>query len=184
MRQGLLILIAGPSGAGKDTLIHSFQNHPSGCQAYVPIRHVTRTSKVGEPIVSVTEKEFSHNLAQNKYCLHWQAHGLHYGIPSDIFTYLGSGHHVLLNISRQHIKQALTLWQDTRVCLLYTNESILRQRLISRQRESIHEIEKRLERNQPCVESAIDFAYTRIDTSVSKEHALEQFIQALQSKMG
>ncbi len=78
----MIFAVVGPSGAGKDTLI-------AGAVAARPDlrlvrRVITRPTEAGgEPFDGVTEAEFLSRLDAGAFALHWQAHGLHYGIPAD-----------------------------------------------------------------------------------------------------
>ena len=75
-----LFFVVGPSGAGKDTLL-------SGAIAADPALHwvrrvITRPESAGgEPFEGVSAPEFAARLARGDFALHWDAHGLRYGVP-------------------------------------------------------------------------------------------------------
>jgi ribose 1,5-bisphosphokinase len=79
--------------------------------------------------------------------LSWQANGLHYGIPIEIDQWLQQGHDVLINGSRAHLAQAQQRYPELLAVLLTVEQNVLRRRLLARGRESVAEIEARLERN-------------------------------------
>ena len=91
---GRLFAVVGPSGAGKDTLM-------AAAAARVPAlrlarRVITRPADAGgEDFDGVTEAAFQRRLAAGAFALHWQAHGLHYGIPAAIDQDLAAGRCVL-----------------------------------------------------------------------------------------
>ena len=91
-RAGRLVLVVGPSGAGKDTLIAAAQERLAGDPRYVfPKRVVTRPcNREREAHESATETQFEERLANGGFCLAWQAHGLSYGLPLSDLVQEGS----------------------------------------------------------------------------------------------
>src|SRR6202040_1175469 len=100
----MLVLVVGPSGAGKDTLLDAARQALADDPRFRCGRRViTRTAQAGgEAHESVPDAEF----ATRDFALSWQAHGLRYGIPADIAADLQSGRVVVANISRGIITQA------------------------------------------------------------------------------
>ena len=96
---GRLFIVVGPSGAGKDTL-------PAGAKAADPALHwarrvITRPENAGsEPFEGVSRETFTARLQRGEFALHWQAHGLCYGVPAAELAPLGQGRDVLVNGSR------------------------------------------------------------------------------------
>src|SRR5205814_1958275 len=79
---GELVLIVGPSGAGKDTLIGLVRDRLAGDPAVVfPRRVVTRAPSPDEENEFLTETEFARRAQAGAFALSWGAHGLHYGVP-------------------------------------------------------------------------------------------------------
>jgi ribose 1,5-bisphosphokinase len=67
------VLVVGPSGAGKDTVLAYARQHLAGYEHVVfPRRVITRPPGPGEDYESVTEAEF----ATRRFALSWAAHGL------------------------------------------------------------------------------------------------------------
>lgn len=137
-----LFLVVGPSGAGKDTLL-------SGAIAADPRLHwarrvITRPETAGgEPFEGVDEAEFATRLARGDFALHWDAHGLRYGVP---FAQLPQGRDVILNGSRGAIAQAQTAFPALRVIHITAPIAVLADRLAARGRESRADIAARLGR--------------------------------------
>jgi ribose 1,5-bisphosphokinase len=85
--------------------------------------------------------------AQGDFALSWQANGLYYGIPKQIDEWLAQGLDVLVNGSRAHLPQARQRYPQLLAILLTVSDDTLRQRLLARGRESLADIEERLQRN-------------------------------------
>ncbi len=85
MKPGTLVLVIGPSGAGKDTLIAAARDALAGDARFLfPRRHVTRASDSHEPVEERTREAFAREQAAGGFALSWAAHGQLYGVPRDI----------------------------------------------------------------------------------------------------
>lgn len=144
---GTLILVAGPSGAGKDTLIAAAQER-FRCDPRIrfPARAITRGAQIGEPHIAVSEQEFARLEAGGGFVLAWRAHGLAYGIPAGVFDMLRVGITVVVNVSRGIISEARTKWPKTRVLLVTADAGALRERILARGRETASDVDGRLQR--------------------------------------
>ena len=149
MKPGLLVLVVGPSGAGKDTVLAYARQH---LQAYdhvlFPRRVVTRPPGPGEDHEPATEAEF----AARRFALCWEAHGLRYGIPQEIETDLARGRIVIVNVSRAVIAQARARYH-CKVIEITAPVEILARRLALRGREREADIAARLARQAAPVEA-------------------------------
>ena len=83
--RGTMIVVVGPSGAGKDTLIDYARDRLSHNSDISFVRRViTRPATAGgEDHLAVTEAEFELMRQQQAFAVSWGAHGLFYGIPTD-----------------------------------------------------------------------------------------------------
>lgn len=142
---GRLYLVVGPSGVGKDTLL-------SGAVAADPRLHwarrvITRPETTGaEPFEGVAEADFALRLAHGDFALHWQAHGLHYGVPQHEVAPLAEGRDVLVNGSRAALARAQAAFPGLTVLHITAPITLLADRLLGRCRETRAEIEARLAR--------------------------------------
>ena len=80
------MLVVGPSGAGKDSIIRGAQNVFADDARFVfPRRVVTRKADVAaEDHDSVTDMAFALAVAKGDFAVWWKAHGNGYGIPVSI----------------------------------------------------------------------------------------------------
>ena len=169
-----LVAVVGPSGAGKDTLMAMAGR---ACPDIRTARRViTRPTEAGgEDFDGVTEAEFARRLDQGDFALHWRAHGLGYGIPSDQLS--GSGT-VLLNLSRAVLAQAMARYPSLVVVLVTAPAPILAARLAARGREDTRDQASRLERASFGLPAALPFREVVNDGTA--EEGLARFLQALQ----
>ena len=146
--QGRLVLVTGPSGVGKDSLMDGLRAALSGRDDVVfPRRTITRAAGLGgEDYIAVSESEFAAMVARGAFALFWPAHGLQYGIPASIDADLGAGRQVVVNVSRGVIDEARAKYPGLLVLAINASPEVLRSRLQGRGRESVADIEARLQR--------------------------------------
>jgi ribose 1,5-bisphosphokinase len=137
----MLVLVVGPSGAGKDTLLLAAQQALAHDPRFHFVRRViTRRADAGaETHEAVTTEEF----AGREFALQWQAHGLSYGIPADA---LRRGVIAVANVSRTVIADAASRFA-VRVIEITAPPDVLAARLKSRGRESAADVTARLTRS-------------------------------------
>ena len=146
-RPGRLVLVVGPSGAGKDTLIaaakRKFRDDPT---IVFPRRVITRPEGIGEDHVSVSRREFARLEQEGAFVLSWQAHGLHYGVPCEALEDLQAGRIVVVNVSRDIASEACARWPLTHIVQVMVALDALKARLEARGRETADDIKRRLAR--------------------------------------
>lgn len=144
---GWLVLVVGPSGAGKDTLIGRAQVLLAGDETIVfPRRVVTREASVHEDNLRVTPAEFDQAVAAGSFALSWRAHGHGYGLPHAIDGDIRAGRTVVANVSRTIVSETRERYANTAVVLVTAPSEVLAQRLAARQRSSDVSIDERLAR--------------------------------------
>lgn len=145
---GRLVLVVGPSGVGKDSLLDGARAAlgDRGDVAF-PRRVITRAPGLGgEDYIAVSELEFAALERQGRFALSWSAHGLHYGVPRAIDDDLRLGHMVVANVSRAVIAAARERYPGLLILRIAAAPETVRRRLQSRGRESDRDIEARLRR--------------------------------------
>ncbi len=169
----MLVLVVGPSGAGKDTLLDAARRTLAGDRRFRFVRRViTRPAgSGGEDHEAVTEAEF----AARDFALHWQAHGLRYGIPADIGDDLASGVVVVANVSRAVIADAATRY-PVRVIEVTAPPQLLAERLAARGRETAADIAARLARTVPLPD---DVVAETVSNDTTPEAGAQRFLAAL-----
>jgi ribose 1,5-bisphosphokinase len=172
---GILWLIVGPSGVGKDSLIDGARAALAWNSDFVfPHREITRPLNAGgEAHVPVTRTEFEDRRAAGNYALAWTANGLGYGVPRCIDIALDAGRTVVLNGSRGALDDARARYPRLRAIEITVPPEVLRTRLIGRAREAPAEIEDRLRRATSIRASGADVI------RFSNDRPLAQSIDAL-----
>ena len=144
---GRLILVVGPSGAGKDTLIGLAR---AACadngNIVFPRRVVTREASPFEDNEQVSLDAFRQALAQGEFAMHWEAHGHCYALSSAIDDDIRAGRTVVANVSRTLVDAIRRAYADVSVVSITAPPEILAQRLSARARSSDGQIEHRLRR--------------------------------------
>lgn len=178
--QGRLIYLMGPSGSGKDSLIDAARPALAarGCQ--VARRVITRSAEaVGEAAQSVSVEQFAQLEAQGSFALSWHANGLAYGVPIIIEQWLAEGRDVLVNGSRGHLPQARARYPALLAIALDVEESVLRRRLLARGRESVEQIEARLERSRQL--QTVSPGVVILDNSGALHATVERLLAIIQA---
>jgi len=144
---GRLVLVVGPSGAGKDTLIGFARKFSAdGDRVVFPRRVVTRPSSTFEDNVMLPLDAFDAALKRGEFALHWRAHGHAYGIPRSIDDDLRAGKTVIVNVSRTIIAEARVRYTKVIVVLVTAPPEVLAERLAARKRTSDADVGERLKR--------------------------------------
>jgi guanylate kinase len=148
MPRGRLFVVAGPSGAGKGTLVEELlRRYPT---AWLSVSATTRKPRPGEAegvqYHFLEEERFRELVDQDEF-LEWaEVHGNLYGTPGTMVArQLASGHDVILEIDVQGARQVKEKMPDA-VSVFVTPPSleVLEERLRGRGTEDDNEIERRM----------------------------------------
>lgn len=180
---GRMIVVVGPSGAGKDTLIQRAAEHFKNHDGLRFVRRaITRAASAGgEDHESLSEVEFEARERDGGFAVSWAAHGLRYGIPRHTLDQLRTGLCLVANGSRS----ALPLFRQAYTHLLVVNVTaqpeILAERLVARGRESREDILARLQRGSLTVRG--DYKVETIDNSGEVDLAVDRLISLLKDAL-
>jgi ribose 1,5-bisphosphokinase len=144
---GRLVLVVGPSGAGKDTLIAAVRMQLADEEAFLfPRRIVTRPSSIAEDNAEADEATFLKIAEAGGFALTWSAHGHRYGIPAMVDHALYGGRTVVCNVSREVIAEARQRYRHVTVVEVTAPPEVLHKRISARSRPSDGDAAARLER--------------------------------------
>ncbi|WP_160297860.1 phosphonate metabolism protein/1,5-bisphosphokinase (PRPP-forming) PhnN [Devosia chinhatensis] len=178
---GVLVLVIGPSGVGKDTLIGGARKALDGDKRFSFVRRlVTRPADIDlEDHVSLDPDEFERARAAGRFALTWEAHGLHYALPIGVDTDLTLGRVVIANISRHAVPAALAKYPLCRVVQVSAEISLRAERLARRGREGRDQIVARLAREGAALPA--DISPIVIDNSSSVGIGVTAFVMSLRA---
>lgn len=148
--RGVIVVVVGPSGAGKDSVIdHARKNLAGDHRLRFVRRYITRPEDgVSEDHKSVDHGSFSTLAASGGLALHWQAHGLFYGIPADTLNDLDLGRILIVNGSRAALPAFRDIYGDAlKIVHVTAPKPVLAERLAQRGRETADSVMRRLERS-------------------------------------
>jgi phosphonate metabolism protein PhnN/1,5-bisphosphokinase (PRPP-forming) len=133
---GPLILVVGPSGAGKDSLIDGGRGALADDPGIHFVRRtVTRAASSDEDHDSLSLAEFEAAERAGAFLLSWRAHGLAYGIPASVQALRSDGIAVVANVSRTVVDDARRRLAPVRIIVVTAPEPFLAERLRRRGRE-------------------------------------------------
>ena len=147
---GRLVLVVGPSGAGKDTLIALARAVYANDRTVVfPRRIVTRAPSAAEDHDSVSDAAFDAARGQGAFAFWWEAHGLKYALPAAIDADIRGRRTVVCNVSRALVQYLRERYAHVTVVLLTAPREVLAARLAARSRSADGAIAGRLDRAAP-----------------------------------
>ena len=153
---GCLVLVVGPSGAGKDTLIDLARATLRDDASVVFARRVVTRAAAGEPHDTMDADAFENAARAGAFALAWDAHDLRYGIPAEIDAHIRAGRTVVCNVSRTIVEAARTRYAEVRVVLITAPPGGLAARLAARARGSDGDLAQRLARAEAFADLAAD----------------------------
>jgi ribose 1,5-bisphosphokinase len=169
---GRLILVVGPSGAGKDTLIGLAR---AACaddgNVVFPRRVVTRGASPFEDNEQVSFEAFRQARGRGDFAVHWEAHGHCYALPRAIDDDIRAGRIVVANVSRTVVDAMRRAYADVVAISITAPSEILAERLAKRSRSSDGKIADRLNRALEDVAAAPDLTITNVGDA--EPHARE-----------
>lgn len=153
INKGKIILISGPSGVGKKTILDEILNNKNLNIVY-SISATTRPKRHneihGKDYYFLSRNEFENGINQGDFLEYAEFCGNYYGTPKQkILEQLNQGKNVLLEIETLGAKNIMQQFDKDKIIsvfLIPPSLEILRQRLINRGTETLETIDKRVQK--------------------------------------
>jgi len=178
---GLLFVVSGPSGAGKDTLVEALRERRESLRYSISAttRAPRSEERNGEHYFFVSQDEFE-RLRQGGRLLEWREYnGNLYGTPSDyVERSLGEGYDVVMKPEVNGALAVKAAYPDAVLIFVVPDRfSNLRERLLARRTETNEEIARRLEIAQHEMKFIRRFDYI----VVNEQHRWEDAVRDLEA---
>jgi guanylate kinase len=176
------VVITGPSGVGKGTLIRSLRERMPSLQ--LSISATTRLPRPGETqgvdYHFMSDAEFEHHVRDGDFVEHADYAGARYGtLRSELQTRMASGAPVLLEIEVQGARQVReTMPEAVQVFIAPPSLEALRARLVGRGTDEPEQVEARLRTAERELAAQDEFACVVVNDR------LEEAVDALASVVG
>lgn len=181
--KGLLIVISGPSGAGKDTICNKLVHDNSNLWISISMtsREPRGMEKEGVDYFFVTKEVFEERIKNNYFLEYASYNNNYYGTPKDkIEDYLNSGIDVILVIDIQgaiNIKKIMP--SALFIFIMPPNMETLKNRLINRKTESREKVVERFKTAYNEINNFKKYNYVVVnDTVDNATHKVKSIIQA------
>ena len=166
-RTGMLLIISGPSGTGKGTLVNKLMESDPSFRFSCSV--TTRAPRVGEiegvHYHFVTVEAYNRMVENNEFLEHATVHGNHYGtLKKPVEELMKQGYNVLLDIDPQGAISVMENASDyVSVFILPPSFEDLRVRLHTRNTDDPVEIERRLNNARGEVTKVDRYQYSVIN---------------------
>lgn len=176
MNKGTLIIVSGPSGSGKDTVLKRlFQKMPELEFSISSVSRAMRDDEIqGEKYNFITRDEFEKMIADNQLLEYNVYCGNYYGTPkAPVERCIASGGEIVLEIDvngAENVRKNCSDYFSVFIAPPSFNE--LRKRLVGRGTETQEVIEKRLE--QAKIELVRAYEYDYIVVNDDLETAVDE----------
>lgn len=136
---GILFLVVGNSGSGKDSIISGVKKQWSikNPKLIVPRRYITRSKHPSEKFHSISKEKFTQLKEKGKFIFTWHSYENDYGILSLIHKWLEMGQFVMVNVSRKILKEAKQKYPNCKIIFVKIPYEISEKRIRSRRREIV-----------------------------------------------
>ena len=169
-----IIIISAPSGTGKSTLIQKLMELDSDIN--LSISATTRDMRAGEVdkvnYYFLSKQDFENKIKNNEFLEYAKVFDNYYGtLKSQIEEKFNNGKDVFLDIDYQgteKIEKQIEKRKLLKIFLLPPSMDELKRRLISRGRDNIEDIEKRLSKAKLEMQHSIYYDYVVINDNFDK----------------
>ena len=171
-KKGLLIVLSGPSGCGKGTVLKELLATEENI--FLSVSATTRKPRVGEEhgthYFFLSKEEFEHEIACEGMLEHACYCENYYGTPKKpVFDRCERGENVILEIEIQGAKQVIEAYPEAvSIFIMPPSLEELERRLVDRQTEDAETVKRRLTTAVEEIKLAKDYDYIVVNHTVSE----------------
>lgn len=171
-KKGLLVVISGPSGAGKDSVLQKARENNSNL--YESISCTSRKMRMGEvegkDYFFLTKEEFEDKINNNEFLEYAEYAGNYYGTPKrNVRKMLDSGKDVVLVIEIKGALQIKKLVSDALfIFIMPPSMDILIKRLINRKTDSKDKILERFKTAYQEINEVTKYNYVIVNDDLTE----------------
>ena len=168
-KDGVMIILSSPSGAGKTTLVKKLSEKDN---FEISISHTTRKPRPNEvdgvDYNFISEQEFKDLIKKNQFYEHAQIFGNYYGTLKKNVDDLSKHSDIIFDIDWQGTKQ-LSKFKNLNLIKIYLippNKKELKDRLIKRNQDSTEEVNRRFKAFDEDIKHWKDYDYILINENL------------------
>ena len=174
---GRFVLIVGPSGAGKDTLIAGARTACAEAANVAFLRRVvTRAISDAEDHDSLDVADFDRAVKDGKFAFWWEAHGHKYGVLNSVDVAIRAGSVVVPMYRGQSFSAVRQRYAHVETVLVTAPPDVLTSRLARRLRQTDGSLTERVKRNDLFVDFRADHV---IETTGTPDIALRRLLEVI-----
>lgn len=184
IRKGMLLVISGPSGAGKGTLVTKLLDQDPSFAFSVSVTTRGRRENEIEDVHYhfISEAEYDKLLSEDAFLEHASVHGHRYGtLKSEVYERIDRGQNVLLDIDPQGARAVMEKEKNcVSVFILPPSYHDLKVRLHTRNTENEEEIQRRLNNARGEIAQMDKYRYLVVNDEL--ETAYEQLVSIVRAE--
>jgi guanylate kinase len=184
--QPLLIVISGPSGVGKDSLVQRLKER--GCPFHFVVTATDRPPRPdeveGEDYFFVSTQEFARMIREDELIEHAVVYGQYKGVPKQqVREAMASGRDVVMRVDVQGattIRQIAP--QAVLIFLTASSEEELERRLRARGGDSLDQVERRIATAREEMKRLPEFDYVVVNRDQELDDAVDDVLAIIKAE--